>query len=133
MVRAVHEYKTIGEKGFNFLTGPKDDHRRQVAMYAMAFDVPVTLFLYWCIANQELKEFPMAINFADWQYVENKIKQNEEYKSKGEPPPFELSAAKLNNIECAGDGNRYGPCKYYGVVCNPPPELLNIGARKRGK
>ena len=132
-VRTLHEYKTIGEKGFDFLTGPKKEHREQTAIYNMVFDMPITVFLYWCTANADIRDYTWAVNFDDWRYVENKIKTIESYKAKGEPPPFEISSAKLNNIECTGDGNRFSSCKYYGSVCHPPKELLKVGARKRGK
>jgi len=128
-VRVVHEYKTIGEKGFDFLTGPKEEHRQQSIIYNMVFNIPITVYLYWCLGNSEIKDFACAINFDDWRFVENRIATVEQFKELKEPPPFEMSSAKLNSIECAGAG-RFTACKYFGNVCTPPKELISVTTAK---
>lgn len=141
-VRVGHEYKTIGDKGFNDLTGPKEQHIEQATLYSMIFDIPIMVYLYINLDTKEtkdyqteMKDFPTMANNAAWREVIQKINIIEECKRKGEIPPFEESSAMKNPIECNGMSSkgkktRYSPCKYYNKLCFPDSLLKNISKKE---
>jgi hypothetical protein len=133
--RLGHEYKTIGDKGFNELTGPKQQHIEQTTIYNILFDIPIMVYIYINLDTKEIKDFPVPVNIAAWREISQKIDTIEEYKRKGEIPPFEESSAMKNPIECNGMSSkgkktRYSPCKYYNKLCFPDCLLKNISKKE---
>lgn len=86
-VGVIHEYKSINEKGFKDLAGPKPEHKLQALIYSKALNRPIVCYLYMNKNNCELADYPVGFSQAEWKKLEEKIVRLNSFYNAGEPPP----------------------------------------------
>lgn len=124
-VRLIHEYKSISPGkptkdgglygGYASLKGPKPEHKQQASIYMQCFNVPITVFLYYDKGGDQIAEFPVPYDQLTWNIVRGKIKKVLDYVERNEMPPWEVTDAVLNPIECTR-------CEYFDI-CKPPKKF----------
>lgn len=86
-VGIIHEYKSINEKGFKELTGPKPEHMLQALIYSIGLDRPVVCYLYMNKNTCALADYPVGFSSSAWSQLQNKLVAVNKFYNAGEPPP----------------------------------------------
>ncbi len=111
-LRIVHEYKTINSNGFDKLTRPKPEHKKQATIYAAVFNAPVVVYIYTNKDNCNLADFPVAFDYTIWNEIVQKVQRVQSYVTNNAVPPWEETAVAHSPTDCA-----HCPLKR---VCQPP-------------
>lgn len=129
-IKVVHEYKSISERAYGKLEGPKAVHKMQANLYAAILDAPVIVYLYYDKANDDIADFPTRFDPHIWTMVEQKSSLVKYRSDNNIEVPWEETAMVYNKEECVG-GQYQSPCQYFGKVCFPPDLIEVKKVRKR--
>lgn len=105
-IRISLEFKTINDKGFQGLRGPKPEHKTQLIVGMACQDTPVGLLIYYNKNDSAMSEYRVLFDHEHWQAVKDKIMMVRQHAVTGEAPPRE--------------GGHF-PCRSceYSYVCAP--------------
>jgi hypothetical protein len=136
-IDVVHEYKSIGNNGYEALVGPKPVHKKQASIYQAVLDIPVVDYIYYNKDKDDIRCYPSKFDGYVWAEVEDKIQEillTVDFEDAEEAIPNEKAACTYNKSECTG--SMYSsPCNYYNKLCFPEFEkvIKKIGRPKKAK
>ena len=80
------ELKTINDRGFTSLSGPKPEHKVQLQLYLNILDMPHGIIIYENKDNQQFKEFHMWKDIELWENIKNRCSKIQNMISVPESP-----------------------------------------------
>lgn len=86
-VGLVHEYKSINDKGFKSLAGPKPEHKMQATIYSVALNRPIVVYLYMNKNDSTLADYPVPFERKAWNLLEDKCTRLNQFYDADSPPP----------------------------------------------
>lgn len=109
---AVLEIKSINQRGFSGLGGPKAEHLWQGHLYMWGHGLEEILFLYECKDNQNMKEFLVKFDAETFDTIFTRIKYlNRCYKRR--TPPEKWTCGGLKGCQCNRDNLTVAGKKWY--------------------
>lgn len=95
------EIKTINDRGFKDLSGPKTQHRWQAHAYMKGLDLPFMLFLYFNKDTGQMMEYWLNFNDTTWELVEGMLKEVFDADDSTGPGPYRPNGGgKINKFAC---------------------------------
>lgn len=98
--RAGLEIKSINDKGFRALSGPKLPHLWQATTYSKALDLPFMVYLYFNKNTSDLVEYVIPFNPTTWELVEGMAEEVINAPDNGPGPVRPNNAGPIGRFTC---------------------------------